>query len=227
MRATRRRRRPARRRPRHDRLTCCSRADGVGSTNPHRLFWPSRPRLVRQQRLARGATPLDDVDRSAATQLGLWLGPGAHLVHYPVRGGADLNIVAICAGSSGALAAAPMQAFCPMAAARREPCPHWNALAADSTSMRRRSWVEAASRSSATLPTQWRRAPRRVAHRPSRTPGCWPKRSPANLMIHPLHWPVSNARAARVSSALQPRPAATFSSIIYVVFPLWRVMLFF
>jgi salicylate hydroxylase len=27
--------------------------------------------------------------------VGLWLGPGAHLVHYPVRGGADLNVVAV------------------------------------------------------------------------------------------------------------------------------------
>jgi salicylate hydroxylase len=30
-----------------------------------------------------------------APAVGLWLGPGAHLVHYPVRGGSDLNLVAV------------------------------------------------------------------------------------------------------------------------------------
>ena len=34
----------------------------------------------------------------AAPMVGLWLGPGAHLVHYPVRGGAELNLVAVTAG---------------------------------------------------------------------------------------------------------------------------------
>jgi 2-polyprenyl-6-methoxyphenol hydroxylase-like FAD-dependent oxidoreductase len=33
-----------------------------------------------------------------APAVGLWLGPGAHLVHYPVRNGEALNIVAITAG---------------------------------------------------------------------------------------------------------------------------------
>jgi 2-polyprenyl-6-methoxyphenol hydroxylase-like FAD-dependent oxidoreductase len=31
----------------------------------------------------------------AANQVGLWLGPRAHLVHYPVRGGRELNVVAV------------------------------------------------------------------------------------------------------------------------------------
>ena len=30
-----------------------------------------------------------------APNVGLWLGPRAHLVHYPVRGGKDVNIVAV------------------------------------------------------------------------------------------------------------------------------------
>jgi 2-polyprenyl-6-methoxyphenol hydroxylase-like FAD-dependent oxidoreductase len=34
----------------------------------------------------------------AAPVVGLWLGPGAHLVHYPVRGGAELNLVAVTEG---------------------------------------------------------------------------------------------------------------------------------
>jgi salicylate hydroxylase len=33
--------------------------------------------------------------------VGLWLGPGAHLVHYPVRGGDDLNVVAVVEGGTG------------------------------------------------------------------------------------------------------------------------------
>jgi salicylate hydroxylase len=39
-------------------------------------------------------TPFD------APMVGLWLGPRAHLVHYPVRGGKELNIVAVVEGGS-------------------------------------------------------------------------------------------------------------------------------
>jgi 2-polyprenyl-6-methoxyphenol hydroxylase-like FAD-dependent oxidoreductase len=35
-----------------------------------------------------------------APEVGLWLGPRAHLVHYPVRSGRDLNIVAVVEGGS-------------------------------------------------------------------------------------------------------------------------------
>ena len=35
-----------------------------------------------------------------ALGIGLWLGPRAHLVHYPVRGGKDVNIVAVVEGGS-------------------------------------------------------------------------------------------------------------------------------
>ncbi len=35
-----------------------------------------------------------------ASVVGLWLGPGAHLVHYPVRGGKELNLVAMVEGGS-------------------------------------------------------------------------------------------------------------------------------
>jgi 2-polyprenyl-6-methoxyphenol hydroxylase-like FAD-dependent oxidoreductase len=38
------------------------------------------------------ASPFD------APIVGLWLGPGTHLVHYPLRGGEDLNVVAVTAG---------------------------------------------------------------------------------------------------------------------------------
>jgi salicylate hydroxylase len=32
--------------------------------------------------------------------IGLWLGPRTHLVHYPVRGGSDLNVVAVTEGGA-------------------------------------------------------------------------------------------------------------------------------
>ena len=35
-----------------------------------------------------------------APVIGLWLGPRSHLVHYPVRGGRDLNIVAVTEGGA-------------------------------------------------------------------------------------------------------------------------------
>jgi 2-polyprenyl-6-methoxyphenol hydroxylase-like FAD-dependent oxidoreductase len=36
----------------------------------------------------------------AAPMVGLWLGPRTHLVHYPVRGGKDLNVVAVVEGGT-------------------------------------------------------------------------------------------------------------------------------
>ena len=35
-----------------------------------------------------------------APAVGLWLGPRAHLVHYPVRGGRELNVVAVTEGGA-------------------------------------------------------------------------------------------------------------------------------
>jgi len=37
-----------------------------------------------------------------AAVVGLWLGPNAHLVHYPVRGGKELNLVAVIEGGGEA-----------------------------------------------------------------------------------------------------------------------------
>jgi 2-polyprenyl-6-methoxyphenol hydroxylase-like FAD-dependent oxidoreductase len=36
-----------------------------------------------------------------APVVGLWLGPGRHIVHYPVRAGEELNVVAVTAGGLG------------------------------------------------------------------------------------------------------------------------------
>ena len=46
--------------------------------------------------LPRGALPFP-FDTSV---IGLWLGPRTHLVHYPVRGGSDLNVVAVTEGGA-------------------------------------------------------------------------------------------------------------------------------
>jgi 2-polyprenyl-6-methoxyphenol hydroxylase-like FAD-dependent oxidoreductase len=35
-----------------------------------------------------------------SSEVGLWLGPRAHLVHYPVRGDSDLNVVAVTEGGA-------------------------------------------------------------------------------------------------------------------------------
>lgn len=47
-------------------------------------------------RLPRGSLPCP----FDAPVVGLWLGPGTHLVHYPVRGGKDLNVVAVTEGGA-------------------------------------------------------------------------------------------------------------------------------
>jgi 2-polyprenyl-6-methoxyphenol hydroxylase-like FAD-dependent oxidoreductase len=47
-------------------------------------------------RLPRGSLPAP----FDAPVVGLWLGPRTHLVHYPVRGGEDLNIVAVTEGGA-------------------------------------------------------------------------------------------------------------------------------
>ncbi|HEX2447022.1 MAG TPA: FAD-dependent monooxygenase, partial [Methyloceanibacter sp.] len=44
-------------------------------------------------------------DPFAEPVVGLWLGPRAHLVHYPVGGGADLNVVAVTGGVTASSAA--------------------------------------------------------------------------------------------------------------------------
>nr|WP_280136659.1 FAD-dependent monooxygenase [Methyloceanibacter superfactus] len=47
----------------------------------------------------RGMLPMGDLPSPFADPVvGLWLGPKAHLVHYPVRGGEALNIVAVTEG---------------------------------------------------------------------------------------------------------------------------------
>lgn len=70
-------------------------ADGLWSTVRARLGRDSAPRF-RGRAAWRALIPAGDADpawRRPLTQL--WLGPDAHLVHYPVRAGDAVNIVAI------------------------------------------------------------------------------------------------------------------------------------
>jgi salicylate hydroxylase len=75
-------------------------ADGLWSTVRALLSPTARLRFggatAWRTRLPRGnlPAPFDD------PVVGLWLGPGTHLVHYPVRGGNDLNVVAVTEGGA-------------------------------------------------------------------------------------------------------------------------------
>ena len=83
-------------------------ADGVRSTIRTGYFGHPGPASFGRSAW-RAVIPAGEVDRLGRRNVGLWLGNGAHLVHYPVRAGADLNIVAIGAGTSEAPPAAPFK----------------------------------------------------------------------------------------------------------------------
>ena len=75
-------------------------ADGLWSTLRARVDPHAAPRFAGQTAwraiLPRASLP----SPFDAPVVGLWLGPGAHLVHYPVRGGKELNLVAVVEGGS-------------------------------------------------------------------------------------------------------------------------------
>ncbi|MBL8567493.1 MAG: FAD-dependent monooxygenase [Phreatobacter sp.] len=69
-------------------------ADGVRSAVRRALGDGSGP-VFRGRTAWRATLPMDDAPRSLrGRRLGLWLGPNAHVVHYPLRGGAAVNVVA-------------------------------------------------------------------------------------------------------------------------------------
>jgi salicylate hydroxylase len=69
-------------------------ADGLWSGLRARLGQPAPE--FRQRTAWRALIPADQVDEEfRAPDVQLWLGPNAHVVHYPVRGGTLINIVAI------------------------------------------------------------------------------------------------------------------------------------
>jgi salicylate hydroxylase len=72
-------------------------ADGVSSQLRDKIPGASHARSIgrtawRATISARATEKIID-----ANHIGLWLGPGAHLVHYPIAGGRTINIVAIVA----------------------------------------------------------------------------------------------------------------------------------
>ncbi|CAL8980754.1 3-hydroxybenzoate 6-hydroxylase 1 [Rhodoplanes serenus] len=70
-------------------------ADGLWSRVRARLIGDAPPRPAYRTAW-RALLPADAVEPALrAPIVDLWLGPGAHLVHYPVRGGRLINVVAI------------------------------------------------------------------------------------------------------------------------------------
>lgn len=69
-------------------------ADGVWSAVRQRLL--HLPNALYSGRTAyRAILPADAVSPEMTDFSGLWLGPKAHLVHYPIQGGKALNLVAV------------------------------------------------------------------------------------------------------------------------------------
>ena len=64
-------------------------ADGVHSTIRQRLFGADKPQFTGIIAW-RGVIPLQDAPRMVGTN---WVGPGGHVVHYPLRGGRVMNFV--------------------------------------------------------------------------------------------------------------------------------------
>jgi salicylate hydroxylase len=69
-------------------------ADGIHSAVRASLFGPKQPRFTGCV-CYRGLVPMQDVPRDVDAKNNLlWMGPHGHIVHYPVRRGELLNIVA-------------------------------------------------------------------------------------------------------------------------------------
>jgi salicylate hydroxylase len=69
-------------------------ADGLWSRVGDLVDTPSPPRFTGSVAW-RAVVAADAVEPALRTATGLWLGPDAHLVHYPIRAGREVNIVAI------------------------------------------------------------------------------------------------------------------------------------
>src|SRR5256885_7217858 len=68
-------------------------ADGVHSRIRQALFGPDRPSFTGIIAW-RGVIPMDRLPERMARSVGTnWIGPGGHVVHYPVRAGSLMNFV--------------------------------------------------------------------------------------------------------------------------------------
>ena len=119
-------------------------ADGLHSA-VRRALWPRAPGPRPVGRTAwRALVPAAQVDPPLRRpETTLWLGTRAHLVHYPLRGGSVINVVAIAEGARGAEADVDL----------------WSAPGAGQDLLRRfGAWEEAARRLIAAAPG-WRTWP--------------------------------------------------------------------
>jgi salicylate hydroxylase len=99
-------------------------ADGVHSRLRSAHFGHGAESL--QHHALRGLLPAADVAHLVNLDVtGLWLAAGAHLVHYPVRGGALLNVAVIAAGEPAPVP--PVNRFGPEIRALIEAVPAWTA----------------------------------------------------------------------------------------------------
>jgi salicylate hydroxylase len=97
-------------------------ADGLWSSVRRRIFPAVRPQFAGAT-AARAVLPAEAAGELAAAQVGLWLGPGANVVHYPVRAGREVAVVIIAREAwpgtgvethvDGKSALAPLAAFHP------------------------------------------------------------------------------------------------------------------
>jgi salicylate hydroxylase len=98
-------------------------ADGLNSDIRTGFFGHPGPeslaRIAWRATLPREAVPPGMPERST----GLWLAPGAHLVHYPVRDGRDINVVVIAGGEAGPRP--PARPFGQVARRLLEAVPEW------------------------------------------------------------------------------------------------------
>jgi salicylate hydroxylase len=72
---------------------CLIGADGVHSQVRQSLFGPDRPQFTGLV-VWRGIVPMERLPKHMARMVGSnWVGPGAHVVHYPLRAGKVMNFV--------------------------------------------------------------------------------------------------------------------------------------
>jgi salicylate hydroxylase len=69
-------------------------ADGLWSRVRGFVCPPAQPQFVGST-ATRTVMPAAEAGALACSNIGLWLGPGANVVHYPVRGGAEVAVVVI------------------------------------------------------------------------------------------------------------------------------------
>lgn len=72
-------------------------ADGVWS-RIRTGFLEGRPARYSGRMALRATIPIDETPAELRAATGVWMAPRAHLVHYPVRAGRELNLVAVVEG---------------------------------------------------------------------------------------------------------------------------------